>query len=127
MHVMVHRFWIEKGSWQEFRRLSREGVWPPMAQLGARILGFYLAEEPEPNPEVPGACDMVWLLIAYADKAHRAATRTNSPTFAGSRALHDRLEAARRERMKLILATSDSWCAHDGSGFMPPQWPVAEA
>ena len=127
MHVMVHRFWIEKGCWQEFRRLSREGVWPPMAQLGARILGFYPAEEPEPDPDVTEPCDMVWLIIAYADKEHRAATRTDSPTFAGSRELHDRLEAARRERIKLILTTSDSWCAHDGSGFMPPQWPVVEA
>ena len=127
MHVMVHRFWIEKGCWQEFRRLAMEGVWPPMAQLGARILGFYPAEEPEPNPEVTEPCDMVWLIIAYADKAHRAATRTDSPTFAGSRELHDRLEAARRERMKLILATSDCWCTHDGATFMPPQWPVGEA
>ncbi len=127
MHVMVHRFWIEKGCWQEFRRLSREGVWPPMVQLGARILGFYRAEEPEPNPEVTGPSDMVWLIIAYADKEHRAATRTDSPTFAGSRELHDRLEAARRERMKLILATSDCWCTHDGATFMPPQWPVGEA
>ena len=127
MHVMVHRFWIEKGCWPEFCRLTMEGVWPPMAQLGARILGFYRAEEPEPNPEVTTPCDMVWLIIAYADKEHRAATRTDSPTFAGSRELHDRLEAARRERMKLILATSDSWCAHDSAAFMPPQWPVGKA
>lgn len=124
MQVMIHRFWIKPGSWPEFERLSREAVWPPMFEMGARVIGLFLADEPDPRPQLTQPTDMAWLIIAYVDNAHREATRTNSPTFAGSAELHDQLAAARAERSKLVLHTERRFASWDGKGFIYPQLPV---
>jgi len=41
MLVVMRRFWIQKGSFDEFERLSREEIWPPIEAAGARILGMF--------------------------------------------------------------------------------------
>ena len=55
MLVVMRRFWIEQGSFDEFERLSREEIWPAIEAAGARILGMFRAEEPHPNEEVTRA------------------------------------------------------------------------
>ena len=80
MLVVMRRFWIAKDSFDEFERLSREEIWPPIEAAGARILGMFRAEEPHPNDEVTEPCDMVVLLTQYTDRDHWRATRARART-----------------------------------------------
>ena len=91
MLVVMRRFWIQKDSFDEFERLSREEIWPAIEAAGARILGMFRAEEPHPNDEVTEPCDMVVLLTQYIDKDHWLATRARQDSWRGPEDVRSKL------------------------------------
>ena len=105
MLVVMRRFWIEKDSFDEFERLSREEIWPAIEAAGARILGMFRAEEPHPNDEVTEPCDMVVLLTQYTDRDHWHATRARADTWRGPEDVRAKLASGGRARQQLTLAT----------------------
>jgi len=111
MLVVMRRFWIQKGSFDEFERLSREEIWPPIEAAGARILGMFRAEEPHPNDEVTEPCDMVILLTQYTDRDHWHATRARQDTWRGPDDVRNRRATGGRARHELTLATHPTFTA----------------
>jgi hypothetical protein len=103
MAIVVQRsFIIERGSFAEFERLSREGIWPYMEARGCRIVGLFTNVHGGPNDEVI-------LLTAYDSLAHWEATRldvappTDDPQL---KALQQKAVEAGRERNKLTRVSS---------------------
>ena len=41
----VRRWWIQPGQWDEFVKLSFEGIWPAMDYMGHYVLGFFCQAE----------------------------------------------------------------------------------
>ncbi len=83
--VTMRYFRIRKGTFEEFNRLSREGVWPYFEKNGARIVGQWRRVYPTPEDldrrgtEV-GAVessdfDEVYMMARYASYEHWQATR----------------------------------------------------
>ena len=83
--VTLRYFRIRKGTFEEFSRLSREGVWPYFEKNGARIVGQWRRVYPTPEEldrsgtEV-GATesvdfDEVYMMARYASYEHWQATR----------------------------------------------------
>jgi hypothetical protein len=104
MTIVVQRsFTIERGTFAEFERLSREGVWPYMEARGCRILGLYTNLHGGPSNEVI-------LNTAYASMAHWEATRDEAPLPDDAseevRRLHGPYIEALRERRKVTLLSS---------------------
>lgn len=103
MAIVVQRsFTIERGSFKEFERLSREGIWPYMEARGCKILGLFTNLHGGPSDEVI-------LLTAYDSLAHWEATRLDvappgsSPELV---ALAQQAAEAGRERNKLTRVSS---------------------
>ena len=103
MAIVVQRsFTIEQGTFPEFVRLSREGIWPYMEARGCKILGLFTNLHGGPSDEVV-------LLSAYDSLAHWEATRldlappSEDPQF---KALQQRAAEAGRERNKLTRVSS---------------------
>ena len=104
MAIVVQRsFTIERGTYAEFERLSREGVWPYMEARGCKILGLFTNLHGGPSNEVV-------LLTAYASMAHWESTRDDvlPPPAAGAEllALYEPCRAALRARRALTLVSS---------------------
>jgi hypothetical protein len=104
MAIVVQRsFTIAPGSFAEFERLSREGVWPYMEARGCKILGLFTNLHGGPSNEVI-------LNTAYASMAHWEATRDDAPLPADAsddvRRLYEPYREALRERRKLTLVSS---------------------
>ena len=83
--VTLRHFRIKKGTFEEFNRLSREGVWPYFEKNGARIVGQWQRAYPAPEAldrrgsEV-GATesadfDEAYMMVRYASYEHWQATR----------------------------------------------------
>lgn len=78
MTIVVQRsFTIERGSFPEFERLSREAIWPYFEARGCKILGLFQNVHGGPSDEVI-------LLTAYDSLAHWEATRPGVPPPPGS-------------------------------------------
>jgi hypothetical protein len=104
MTVVVQRsFIIERGSFAEFERLSREQIWPYMEARGCKIVGFFTNMHGGPTNEVI-------LNTAYASMAHWESTRDDSSlpdiATAEARALHTRYREGLRDRAKLTVVSS---------------------
>ena len=104
MAIVVQRsFIVERGTYAEFERLSREGIWPYMEARGCKILGLFQNVHGGPSDEVI-------LLTAYASLAHWEATRLELPPPPGSTpeliALAKQAASAGRERNKLTRVSS---------------------
>lgn len=103
MAIVVQRsFTIERGTFAEFERLSREGIWPYMEARGCKILGLFTNVH-------GGASDEVILLTAYDSLAHWEATRLDVPPPGGDPKLQElaRLAAeSGRERNRLTKVSS---------------------
>ena len=41
----VRRWWIQPAQWDEFVKLSFEGIWPAMDYMGHYVLGFFCQAE----------------------------------------------------------------------------------
>jgi hypothetical protein len=104
MAIVVQRsFTIERGTYNEFERLSREHIWPYMEARGCKILGLFTNMH-------GGSSDEVILLTAYNSMAHWEATRMEVPPPAGTsdtaRTLQAPAAQAARDRAKLTIRTS---------------------
>lgn len=103
MAVVVQRsFIIEKGTFAEFERLSREHIWPYMEARGCRILGLFTNLHGGPSDEVI-------LHTAYASLAHWEATRLDTVPDDATPELREmarRSAEAIRERQKLTRVSS---------------------
>lgn len=75
--VTLRYFKIKKGSFPEFLKVSREGVWPFFEKIGSRVIGMWQVI----HPEVEGVeadspdYDEVYLMTRYASVAHWEASR----------------------------------------------------
>lgn len=95
--VYAHRwFWLQPADWQEFQRLSEDGVWPFFESDGCRIIGLWRSAEPGP------LCKAV-LVTRYASVAHWERTRLQSPEAPpdSDEALYRRAQDAGRRRAAL--------------------------
>ena len=78
MAIVVQRsFTIERGTFIEFERLAREGIWPYMEARGCKILGLFTNLHGGPSDEAI-------LLTAYDSLAHWEATRLDAAPPPGS-------------------------------------------
>ena len=109
MLYVLRRFWIRPGSFDEFERLSREEIWPPIEATGARIQGLYRAAEPHPHPEVDEPCEMAVLITGYTDMAHWHSTRALADTWRGDEALRRKMAAGVRARHALTIRTEHTY------------------
>ena len=95
--VYAHRwFWLRDQDWDEFQRLSEEGVWPYFESDGCEIIGLWRA--PEPGPQVRAL-----LLTRYPSVAHWERTRLQSaePPPGADAELYRRAQEAGRRRADL--------------------------
>lgn len=104
MTIVVQRsFTIERGSFAEFERLSREGIWPYMEARGCKIVGLFTNMHGGPSDEIV-------LNTAYASMAHWEATRDDEPLPADAsaelRELHSAYIAALRARREITKVTN---------------------
>lgn len=103
MAIVVQRsFTIERGAFQEFERLSREGIWPYMEARGCKILGLFTIVHGGPSDEVI-------LLTAYDSLAHWESTRLDTPPPGNDPMLKDLAQKAAeagRERNRLTKVSS---------------------
>jgi hypothetical protein len=120
--VAALRYWkVEKGCYEEFRRISENAIWPFFEKLGARIVGMWRVV-PAPGESEPEGFDEVYLLTRYASLEHWSATRDmaklggNGPDFEACR-------AAVLRRQELSLETSvcflDGAVTPGGPYFLP--------
>jgi hypothetical protein len=120
--VAALRHWkVEKGSYEEFRHISENAIWPFFEKLGARIVGMWRVL-PAPGESEPEGFDEVYLLTRYASLEHWSATREmaklggNGPDFEACR-------AAVLRRQELALETSvrflDGAVSPGGPYFLP--------
>ncbi len=103
--VMIRRFWIEPGKFDQFEQYSRDDLWPAIEAAGARILGMFRADQPHPNDEVDQPCDMVVLATQYVSREHWAATRARGDSWLGPEDVRSRQADSGRKRHALTLAT----------------------
>ncbi|TAK56687.1 MAG: hypothetical protein EPO22_13300 [Dehalococcoidia bacterium] len=95
--VYAHRwFWLQAQDWDEFQRLSVEGVWPFFESDGCQIIGLWRSAEPGP------LCKSL-LVTRYPSVAHWERTRLLSPDApAGANEdLYRRAQQAGRRRAEL--------------------------
>ncbi|MGE5595640.1 MAG: NIPSNAP family protein [Hyphomicrobiales bacterium] len=103
MTVVVERtFVIERGAGAEFKRISREEIWPYMEARGCKILGLFAHMH-------GGASNELVLLTAYDSMAHWESTRATEPPPAElgeeMQKLWTRMANGVRERHKLTAVT----------------------
>jgi hypothetical protein len=87
--VYAHRwFWVREQDWDEFARLSQEGIWPYFESDGCEIVGLWRAADAK-----------ALLLTRYPSVAHWERTRLQGDVPAGADAgLYRRAQEAGRSR-----------------------------
>jgi hypothetical protein len=125
--ILTLRYWrIRKGTFEEFYRLTVEGMWPYAEKIGARPVGTWLVTRP-PNGQQSGMHESldyheVYMLVRYASFEHWQGTRRWA-RLGGNGPDWERAQAASTERLKLVL---DSWVTflegglHEGGPFYTP-------
>lgn len=98
--VTLRYFKIKKDSFDEFLRVSVEGVWPYFEKLGSRVIGMWKVITPEGIAGAPSAeskdFDEVYLSTRYASLGHWKASRDgvlhggNGPDWVKCKAALDR-------------------------------------
>jgi hypothetical protein len=100
--VTLRYFRIKKGSFDEFLKVSVEGVWPYFEKLGSRVIGMWKVITPEGVAGAPPEnkdYDEVYLSTRYASVEHWRASRDavqhggNGPDWVKCRAALDRRNA----------------------------------
>jgi hypothetical protein len=92
--VYAHRwFWLKPDQWDEFARLSQEGVWPYFESDGCRIVGLWRSEDEHP------LCGAL-LITRYPTVAHWERTRLQAadPPPGADAELYRRAQEAGRRR-----------------------------
>ena len=106
--LVLRRFWVKSGTFEEFARISSDDIWPGFEHMGARVQGLYLAETPDPHPDITQPFDMAILLTAYASKAHWKATRFPIKAWGEHPVLSRMLEGIAKRR-ELTLETASQF------------------
>lgn len=127
--LTLRYFKIKKGSFDEFLRVSVEGVWPYFEKLGSRVIGMWKVITPEGVGTVDSApareskdFDEVYLSTRYASLEHWKASRDgvlhggNGPDWDKCKAALDRRRALTVETHVIFLKGS---MASGGPYFMP--------
>ena len=125
--VTLRYFKIKKGSFDEFLRVSIEGVWPYFEKLGSRVIGMWRVITPEgigaaDAPRASNDFDEVYLSTRYASLEHWKASRDgvlhggNGPDWLKCKAALDRRAALTLEtNVRFLKGTM----APGGPYFMP--------
>ncbi|HSF23351.1 MAG TPA: hypothetical protein VLE20_03920 [Blastocatellia bacterium] len=123
--VTLRYFKIKKGTFDEFIRVSVEGVWPYFEKLGSRVIGMWKVITPEgvtgAQPESKDF-DEVYLSTRYASLEHWKASRDgvlhggNGPDWVKCQAALDRRRALTLGTHVIFLKGS---MAPGGPYFMP--------
>jgi hypothetical protein len=124
--VTLRYFRIKKGTFDEFLRVSVEGVWPYFEKLGSRVIGMWKVLTPAGIEGVPSAenkdYDEVYLSTRYASVDHWKASRDavlhggNGPDWIKCKAALDRRNALTLSTNVIFLKGS---MAPGGPYFMP--------
>lgn len=124
--VTLRYFKIKKGSFDDFLKVSVDGVWPYFEKLGSRVIGMWKVITPEGLDGSPPAAskdyEEVYLSTRYASVDHWKASRDavqhggNGPDWVKCKAALDRRNA-------LTVATNviflKGQMAPGGPYFMP--------
>lgn len=95
--VYAHRwFWLQPQDWDEFQRLSQDGIWPFFESDGCQIVGLWRSAE-------PGPLTKSLLITRYPSVAHWERTRLQSPDAppGADEDLYRRAQDAGRRRAEL--------------------------
>ena len=124
--VTLRYFKIKKGSFDEFLRVSVEGVWPYFEKLGSRVIGMWKVITPvgiEGAAQADGKdFDEVYLSTRYASLEHWKASRDgvlhggNGPDWTKCKAALDRRTALTISSSVIFLKGS---MAPGGPYFLP--------
>jgi len=111
---------LQKGSHDEFYRLSREGVWPWFEKIGTRVVGQWKVFHPDGGGS--DEYDEGWRLARYASYDHWVATRTDELGGNGPDYLKNRKALATRG--ELLLGSDGAYflqgnMAPGGPYFLP--------
>jgi hypothetical protein len=133
--VTLRSFRIAKGSFEEFNRLSREGVWPFFEKVGARAIGQWKRVYPqleqaarggasEPARESPDY-DEAYMMFRYAGYEHWQATRPQvMARLGGDGPNYQACVEALRRRAALTLSSEvrflEGYLHHSVPVFLPP-------
>jgi hypothetical protein len=133
--LTLRRFRIVKGTFEEFNRLSREGVWPYFEKMGARIVGQWKVVHPE-LPVGAGQIgqttestdyDEAYMLVRYASHPHWKATRPSvMDALGGNGPDYDLCRESLRRRAELTLETSVRFLAGELYNSPPVYLPALE-
>lgn len=91
----MRRWWIHHEDWEEFNRLSYEGVWPSLDHMGHHVLGQFRDAANTSPLEILN-------LAGYHDPAHWQATR-NPAAHGVPEALLEKSRTLGRQRGPLVL------------------------
>lgn len=121
--IAILRHWrIKKGGYEEFRRVSEEGVWPFFEKIGARIVGMWKVVPPSGETELSPDWDEVYLLTRHASMAHWKMTR-EAARLGGNGPDWEKCREALRVRHSLTLEISaqflEGGISPGGPYFMP--------
>lgn len=123
--VTLRYFRIKKGSFDEFLKVSMEGVWPYFEKLGSRVIGMWKVITPAGVEGVPAESkdyDEVYLSTRYASIEHWKASR-DAPQHGGNGPDWMKCKAALDRRRALTLSTNVIFLkgsmAPGGPYFMP--------
>lgn len=124
--VTLRYFKIKKGSFDEFLKVSVEGVWPYFEKLGSRVIGMWKVIAPAGIDRAPSTeskdYDEVYLSTRYASLEHWKASRDgvlhggNGPDWVKCKAALDRRNALTIETHVIFLKGQ---MAPGGPYFMP--------
>jgi hypothetical protein len=124
--VTLRYFKIKKGSFDEFLKVSVEGVWPYFEKLGSRVIGMWKVITPAGVDGAPQTenkdFDEVYLSTRYASVEHWKASRDgvlhggNGPDWLKCKAALDRRTALTISSNVIFLKGS---MAPGGPYFMP--------
>jgi len=124
--VTLRYFKIKKGSFDEFLKVSVEGVWPYFEKLGSRVIGMWKVITPGGVDGAPQAeskdYDEVYLSTRYASVEHWKASRDgvlhggNGPDWLKCKAALDRRTSLTISSNVIFLKGS---MAPGGPYFMP--------
>jgi hypothetical protein len=125
--ILTLRYWrLKKGTFDDFYRLSTDGLWPYFEKMGARMVGCWRVTMPDIGGEAGMLdhpdYDEVYMLVRYASFEHWKATRTFAH-LAGNGPDWEQARAATAARGPMVL---DSWVTflegglYEGGPFYTP-------
>lgn len=135
--VTLRHFRIRKGTFEEFNRLSRDGVWPYFEKIGARVVGQWQRVYPAPggldrSGTETGATegpdfDEAYMMVRYASYEHWQATRPAAMArLGGDGPDYDACVEGLERRRDLTLETSVRFLRGHFYGSPPVHLPPLE-